>query len=321
MPKNPYISIGTNSEQNLLDSLTMESISFNGIETFYVPREIVDENEILNSADVSKFSKAFSIEMYLKNVDGYEGDGNLLSTFGLQVKNQIILVLSRNRWKQLVGKHLEQENQIRPKEGDLIYVPMVNGLFEILFVNGDTPFYQLSHLPSYEITCELFQYNNEEIDTGFSNIDDFERKFGTRTILKVTKHSGENIKVGENVLQKVKTKKKEELNLNNQSINNQNSQYHFSEIETDITGEVISVSQDEITIVGVSDQSNTGTTFQPTDDNNSYLEGTNSFYIVNEVINDQSVLKSKNEQNQSEIFEKKTNEILDFDEKNPFGEP
>ena len=167
MPRNVYFSHGTQGEQHLYEDIIIESLRIYGHECYYIPRTIVNENSVFNEEELSKFGEAYMIEMYVDSVDGYEGDGNLLSKFGLEVRNQISFVLSRKRWDNLIGKFGNAPNElIRPNEGDLIYLPLVKGLFEIRYVDGDTPFYQLQNMPTYKLTCELFEYSNEAIDTG-----------------------------------------------------------------------------------------------------------------------------------------------------------
>lgn len=188
MPRNVYFSHGTSSEQNLYEDIIIESLRIYGHEAYYIPRSIVDTNEIFNEDALSKFGEAYQIEMYVDSVDGFEGDGNLLSKFGLEVRSQISFVLSRRRWDQLIGRFGEATSSIRPNEGDLIYLPLVKGLFEIRYVDGDTPFYQLQNMPTYKLTCELFEYGNEALDTGVEEVDSFETNFASRTTLTLGWH-------------------------------------------------------------------------------------------------------------------------------------
>lgn len=171
MSRNVYFSQGVQSERNLYEDIVIESIKIYGHEVFYMPRKITNVDEILNEDVSSRFDSAFNIEMYIENVDGYEGDGILMSKFGLEIRNQMKLVVSRKRWDASVGVWNAGYNNFRPSEGDLIYMPTVKGVFEIKFVELETPFYQLQNLPVYKITCELFEYSNEDIDTGVAEVD------------------------------------------------------------------------------------------------------------------------------------------------------
>ena len=137
--------------------------------------------------------------MYVENTDGFEGDGDLLSKFGVEIRDSMTLALSNRRWEQLVGR-FQPTPESRPQEGDLIYFPLVNGLFEIRFVEDQSPFYQLQNLPTFKLTCELFEYGNEALDTGVEAIDSFETAYATRTTLNLGVGSG-TFQVGEDVTQ------------------------------------------------------------------------------------------------------------------------
>ena len=201
MPRNVYFSHGTQGEKRLYEDIIIESLRIYGHDCYYIPRTIVNESSVFNESELSKFGDAYMIEMYVDSVDGYEGDGTLLSKFGLEVRNQISFVLSRKRWNNLIGRFGNEPNElIRPKEGDLIYLPLVKGLFEIRFVDGDTPFYQLQNMPTYRLTCELFEYGDEAIDTGIAEVDTFETQFATRTTLELGSGTGAYT-IGEDVTQ------------------------------------------------------------------------------------------------------------------------
>jgi hypothetical protein len=137
--------------------------------------------------------------MYVENTDGFEGDGDLLSKFGVEIRDSMTLVLSTRRWEQLVGR-FQPTPEARPQEGDLIYFPLVNGLFEIRFVEDESPFYQLQNLPTFKLTCELFEYGNEALDTGIAAVDSFETAYATRTTINLGSGSG-TFQVGEDVTQ------------------------------------------------------------------------------------------------------------------------
>jgi len=125
MSRNVYFSQGVQSEKNLYEDIIIESIKIYGHEVFYMPRKIIQIDEILNEDVASRFDSAFNIEMYVENVDGYEGDGILMSKFGLEIRNQMKLVVSRKRWDASVGVWNAGYNNFRPSEGDLIYMPTV----------------------------------------------------------------------------------------------------------------------------------------------------------------------------------------------------
>ena len=157
------------NDQELLHSLTTESIQIHGYDVNYIPRTLINEDTILGEDSISEYKDAYSVEMYIKSVDGFEGEGDLVSKFGLEVRDQIIFSLSRRAWEGLdIGT--------RPKEGDLIYFGLTNKLFQIMFVEHETPFYQTGALPTFDLTCELFTYSDETLDTGVDEIDVIEQK-------------------------------------------------------------------------------------------------------------------------------------------------
>ena len=157
------------NDQELLHSLTTESIQIHGYDVNYIPRTLVNEDTILGEDSISEYKDAYSVEMYIKSVDGFEGEGDLVSKFGLEVRDQIIFSLSRRAWEGLdIGT--------RPKEGDLIYFGLTNKLFQIMFVEHETPFYQAGALPTFDLTCELFTYSDEKLDTDIDEIDVIEQK-------------------------------------------------------------------------------------------------------------------------------------------------
>lgn len=174
MPRNIYISHGTSSEKDLYEDLIIESIRVYGVDVYYLPRSIIELDKILNEDVISKFDKSFVTEMYIESIDGFEGDGKLITKFGLEIRDQITLVVSRRRWNQLVGRWGDPTPWIRPIEGDLIFLPFVKGLYEIKYVDDKKPFLQLGGMPTYKLVCELFEYANQNFDTGIEAIDNIQ---------------------------------------------------------------------------------------------------------------------------------------------------
>lgn len=178
MPRSVYFSERYRPEQNLLEDLLIESLKIMGHDVYYIPRKIVKRDFILNEDVISSFDASFSLEMYVESVDGFEGDGDLMTKFGLEVRDQVKLVCSRRRWNALIGRHGYTNDAVRPREGDLIYLPLTGGLFEIKFVEDKVPFFQLGGtgdskavIPTFTLTCELFEYSGQEIDTGVPEVD------------------------------------------------------------------------------------------------------------------------------------------------------
>ena len=170
MARNPYFK-DHSGEQNIVEDLTVEMIKTMGRDMVYIPRTLVDVDTIFGEDDISKFDDGYQVEMYIQSVDGFEGEGDVLAKYGLQIKDRVELVLARKRFDQAIGQY---ENTTRPKEGDLIYFPLSNTLFEINFVEHENPFYQLGKLYTYRLSCEVFTYSGEEIDTGFTDVDKVE---------------------------------------------------------------------------------------------------------------------------------------------------
>ena len=160
--------------QNLLmEKLITEAIDIHSVEMMYIPRSLVAEDKILGEDRLSEFKTAYPINVYLENVDGFEGQQAFASKFGLQMEQSATLQVARRRWDQMVGKFGDTIIPQRPCEGDLMYFPMTGGLFEILHVVHQQPFYQLGQLYVYKLTVELFRYASERIDTGVDDIDGF----------------------------------------------------------------------------------------------------------------------------------------------------
>ena len=167
MARNPYFK-EYSGEQNVVEDLTIEMIKTMGKNMVYIPRTLVNEDELFGEDTISKFDDGYQLEMYIQSIDGFEGEGDILSKFGLEIRDRVELVVSRKRFNQTVG---EYENLTRPREGDLIYFPLSKTLFEINFVEHENPFYQLGKLYTYRLSCEVFTYSQEDIDTGYSDID------------------------------------------------------------------------------------------------------------------------------------------------------
>jgi hypothetical protein len=180
---NVYFTHGTRNEQLLMEDLIIESLRIYGKELYYIPRTLVSKDEILGEDRLSEFKTAFPIEMYFENIDSYGGQGAFIQKFGLMIEQSATLVVARRRWDQFVGRYSVTIVPDRPNEGDLLWFPMTNSLFEIKFVQHQDPFYQLGKLYVYKLQVELFQYSSERIDTGIKEIDAFEtlKTFTTNT--------------------------------------------------------------------------------------------------------------------------------------------
>lgn len=172
---NPFFLNGSKSEQGLLQDLVNESLRMYGVEVYYLPRQYITEKTIIKEVIESQFNHAYPIEAYVDSYDGYGGQGTILSKFGIQELDDLNLIISQERWESYISQLIKDVSNIklssRPKEGDLIYFPYGNRLFEIKYVEHEKPFYQLRKNYVYELRCELFRYENEIIDTGIDYID------------------------------------------------------------------------------------------------------------------------------------------------------
>ena len=172
MARNPHFKEYT-GEQDIVEELTIEIIKTMGKDMVYIPRTLLNKDELFGEDSTSKFDDGYEMEMYIQSVDGFEGEGDVMGRFGIQIRDRIELIISRKRFEESVGSY---ENTIRPKEGDLIFFPLSNTLFEINFVEHENPFYQLGKLFTYKLSCEVFTYSEEVIDTGYSDVDKIEEE-------------------------------------------------------------------------------------------------------------------------------------------------
>lgn len=217
-----FNNYGFAREQDVVEDLILESIKIYGHDVKYLPRTLVKNDHLFGEDVLSKFQEAISIEMYLKSMEGFEGDGQFLSKFGLEIRDQIVLTVSRKRFDQVItspklmtevgynlvfedGNNNEPSRQFltgdaateawvqegddylntlnRPREGDLIYFPMMDKIFEVMYVDDRPVHFQLGRMQSYDLRCELYEYSSEEINTGNSAIDATEDQFSLNTLI------------------------------------------------------------------------------------------------------------------------------------------
>lgn len=181
MAVNHYFQSGLNqgrrSEQSLYEDLIVESLKIYGFEMYYLPRKAYNQDIIFTEDALNSYEHAYPLEMYMENVNGFEGDGDLLSRFGVEIRDSATFVVSRKRWIETVGRSGNAVLDNRPADGDLLYFPLTDSLFEIRKVESMSPFYQVGKLYVFRLECELFQYSSERIDTGISSIDDIEENY------------------------------------------------------------------------------------------------------------------------------------------------
>lgn len=155
-------------EQNLIESLIIESIKIYGHDVYYLPRTLGAKDELLNEDDLPIFNDSYYVDMYIRNVEGFEGEGDFLSKFGLQIRDSITFAVAIRTFDAEVGAYTQE---VRPNEGDLIYLPLNQKMFEVQHVEHEAIFYQMGQLQIYELRCELFEYSNQRFNTGVDEID------------------------------------------------------------------------------------------------------------------------------------------------------
>ena len=284
--RNIYISQTVQSEQDLYENIIIESMQIYGQEVQYIPRTLVNEDRIFGEDVVSRFDRAYQIEMYLENLDGFDGDQELFTKFGVEIRDRATLHVSRRRWHQAVGTYLPEH--LRPREGDLIYLTLSYQVFEIMRVVDDQPFYQLSNLPTYRMEVELFEYNDENFDTSIESIDELE-KLGNTVILNLENYDSDDFQIGE-IIQQVTG-------------------------STTITAEIVDWHAD-------SDKMYVAHIATPDGKFREFTTGS----ITSQTTNITKTITSIGEQlqqvdAQNTDFETFGDDILDFSEGNPFGEP
>ena len=284
MPTNVYFNHAVNTEQHLYEDLVVESLRFYGHETYYLPREIVEEDSILGEDVQSKFGDSYSVEMYIENTDGFEGEGDLFSKFGVRVADQATFVLSLRSWERFISLDSNLATSLRPNEGDLIYLPFSGSLFEIKFVEHENPFYQVGKLFVFKLRCELFEYSGEDFDTGVDSIDIVEDQQAYSIEMTMNSGGSGTYYVNENVT-----------------------------LSGSTVGEVVSWIPNT-RVLSIKDNT---ATLQVGD---TIVGATNGASYTIQTITD--VMTFANDGNaQNKDFEDKDNDYLDFSETNPFGEP
>tara|TARA_Y100000385_G_scaffold137489_1_gene142885 strand:- start:1185 stop:2153 length:969 start_codon:yes stop_codon:yes gene_type:complete len=318
MPRNVYFSQAVKSEQNLYEDLIIESLKIFGQDAYYLPRTLINRDEIFGEDSSSKFDDAYMIEAYIENSDGFEGDGDLYSKFGLEIRDEATFIISRRQWQKFIGTHYSADVYPKPNEGDLIYLPLSNSFFEIKFSEEEQPFYQLSNLPVYKLSCALFEYNDEDMETGVTAIDSTQVKNAYQVGLDVTVTGGNHFTVGETVTQTVAT-----------------GITVFGEVQT-ITKTSDTAATISVSNIGTVDTTNTATL---TDSARDFLVSsasagfsanlvgststhtcaiTNVYTLADDDVNNTfaSDSQAKNVQ-----FEIEGDNFIDFSESNPFGDP
>jgi len=195
MALNPFFLQGTQSEQRLVQDIVNEHLRFNGVEVTYIPRKFVNKKTVIEEVQSSKYDDNFAIEAYVNTFDGYGGAGDILTKFGVSIRDELILTISKERFEDFISPFMSgiddgtEDSEIslstRPREGDLIYFPLGQRLFEVKFVEHENPFFQLGKNYVYQLKCELFEYEDEIIETTITDIDTQVQEEGIISTIKL----------------------------------------------------------------------------------------------------------------------------------------
>ena len=282
MPTNVFFNHAVSTEQHLYEDLVVESLRMYGQETFYLPRQVVEEDSILDEDVQSKFGDAYSVEMYIENPEGFEGEGDLMSKFGVEIRDQATFVISVRSWERFVSTDGNLATGLRPNEGDLIYLPLSGSLFEIRFVEHEMPFYQVGKLFVFKLKCTLFEYSGEDFDTG-TFADVVEQEAAYRVDLRM--NGTGSFTIGENVT------------LNGTEVG-------------EVVGFSTGVTPNQLELIHVR------TAFKVNDTLVGVTSGTSR--SIASITDTMTMSQDGNAQNLD--FEQKADNYLDFSETNPFGE-
>lgn len=291
--RNYYIRDNVRSEQNLYEDIVIESLKIYGQDVYYLPRETVYEDRVFGDEVPARYSSSYKIEMYIDNVEGFDGEGDLFTRFGVEIRDEATFVVSRRRWSQVVSG----DNQIttdRPREGDLIYLTLSNSMFQITHVEHEMPFYQLSNLPVYKCRAQLFDYNSEDFDTGVDTIQKIEEAHGYTYLLKILGASLNNKKP---VLP-------DTIITQNQS-------------GVLVTAEVAKYSDSDGLIHAINLSTSDGTWRLFSADSTITVDSATNIHTLETV----SELNKLSENEQNTDFGSFGDDFLDFSEGNPFGDP
>jgi|TARA_B100001093_G_scaffold398925_1_gene386319 hypothetical protein len=273
---------GSAQEQKTIENLIVETIEIYGQDIYYVPRTIVNKDSVFGEDSDTKFESAKAIRAYVNNAEGWEGQGELLSKFGVRIEDKTTFIFSRDKFKEHVDDSTVLNVEGRPNEGDLIWFPVTKHLFQIMFVEAEKPFYQLGKGYVWECQCELFEYSDEEIDTGITELDAIETAFANAITVGLVAGGSGTFTAGETVTGGT----------------------------SNVTAEVKSFDSATRTLIVIN---RSGTFTIP----ETITGGTSSASWTTATYN--TINNTNSEYDQNNDFETADNDIIDFSETNPFG--
>ena len=278
-------SLLTNTNEHfLVQSMVDESIDNFGLTVQYLPRSQVNMDTILNDAEISKFDNAYEIEAHVSSAEGFGGTGEEVSLFGFEVRDTAEFIISRKRFTDVVTS--QESAVVRPREGDVVYFPLSKQLFEITFVEDEQPFFQLGKNYVYHLSTALFRYEDQELDTGITEIDSIETDLAQQTILTLIAGGTGTFSPGETVAQTLPA--------------------------GNVTAEVISWVSSTYTLTIINRSGN----FEASNTIPLFTSAGASWFITTEDTN--SMLNDPISDNLE--FETEGVSVIDFTESNPFGE-
>jgi hypothetical protein len=310
MPTNVYFNPGVLSEQRLYEDMIEESLRIYGQDVYYIPRVLKNLDSVTNDAIASEYNQAYLIEMYIDD-SGYSGEGTIMSKFGLEIRDQSRLVVSRRRWENFIGRENTTMIGGRPNEGDLIYIPLSGSFHEIKFVEHEAAFYQLANIFVYELHCETWEYSGEKMNTGYPEIDGIENTYAAAQTVYIGSGNDKSFHPNEEVQQFVG------YDTNNKQI--------F------ITGTIASANYEGGILASIqvneirSNSKGTSRYFQESGSGDAAFARriigmrSGAEYLISSAGSSLELPNDPNAQNSE--FEDFGDTILDFSETNPFGEP
>lgn len=319
MPRNVYFSQAVKSEQNLYEDLIIESLKIFGQDVYYIPRTLISRDNILGEDPASSFDDAYLIEAYIDTQDGFEGSGDLYQKFGLEIRDEATFIIAKRQWEKLIGLYNNTLTTLKPHEGDLIFLPLSNSFFEITFVEHEKPFYQLSNLPVYNLTCSLFEYSEEKFNTNIGDIDDLAALDAYQTTLQVSVDNDAHFTRGE-VISQTLVAASEDYSVGPPVVGTP---------PVIVSGTISSIektpySSDIITVINVGVTGSSGEMREFTTSNTLGVVGAESnttCYILETYDVADTEVFTLDAAAQNYNFEIEADGILDFTETNPFGDP
>jgi len=328
MPRNVYFSAAHKLEQQTFEDIMVESLKIYGQETYYLPRQIVKRDNILNEDIESQFLDAYTIEMYIEDIEGFGGEGNLMQKFGLEIRDEVTFIVAKRSWEKLVGAWNNTVENFRPNEGDLIYLPLSQSFFEISFVEHEQPFYQINNLPVYKLQCKLYEYNDEDFETGIEEIDQIETVYADTITMLIRDITGD-IEIGSTLYQVIsrdangmpvkwisgRVTEQDQVGGSSTNIQLQLTDIEMSDDEANRNFYISTTSDADTYLINTveEDPDNLGYPLAPTI--------TAEIYTLYDIDSTEDRVLINDQAAQNWEFEDFADDIIDFSESNPFGEP